>query len=49
MTYRLIEPSYVDYEGMTINQRNVTNFDERIIYSNRMQGEGDNGGCVKTP
>ena len=35
LTYRLIEPSYVDYEGMTINQRNITNFDERIIYSNR--------------
>lgn len=46
LTYRLIEPSYVDYEGMTINQRNITNFDERIIYSNRMQGEGDNGQCI---
>lgn len=46
VTYRLIEPSYVDYEGMSLVQRNVTDFDERIIYSNRMQGEGDNGQCI---
>lgn len=46
VTYRLIEPSYVDYEGMSLVQRNVTNFEEHIVYSNRMQGEGDNGQCI---
>ena len=34
ISYRLIEPSYVGYEVMTINQRNVTSFEENIIYNN---------------
>ena len=46
LTYRLIEPSYVDYEDMVLCQRDVTSFDERVLYSNRMHGEGDNGQCI---
>ena len=46
LTYRLIEPSYVDYEEMVLCQRDVTSFDERVLYSNRMHGEGDNGQCI---
>ena len=46
LTYRLIEPSYVDYEDMCLMQRNVSNFDELMLYSNRMQGDGDNGQCI---
>jgi hypothetical protein len=46
ITYRLIEPSYIDYEEMTLNQRNVTNFDERVIYNNMMLSDGDQGQCV---
>lgn len=46
ISYRLIEPSYVDYETLTINQRNLTNFDERIIYDNSSLSNGDNGQCI---
>ena len=46
ISYRLIEPSYVGYEVMTINQRNVTSFEENIIYNNYALSDGDNGQCV---
>ncbi len=46
LAYRLIEPSYICYETMTINQRNLTNFDEKIIYENSLLSDGDNGQCV---
>lgn len=46
ISYRLIEPSYVGYEVMTINQRNLTNFDENVIYNNYALSAGDNGQCV---
>ena len=34
ISYRLIQPSYVDYEDMDIRQRNVSDFDEHIIFHN---------------
>jgi hypothetical protein len=46
ISYRLIEPSYVTYETMTINQRNLTNFDEKVIYSNTLLSEGEQGQCI---
>jgi len=46
ITYRLIEPSYVDYEGMTLQQRDLTNFEEVVLYNNMMLSDGDNGQCV---
>lgn len=46
ITYRLIEPGYVDYEEMTICQRNLSNFEERQIYNNMMLSDGDNGQCI---
>ena len=46
ISYRLIEPSYVTYENMSINQRNLTNFDEKVIFSNRLLVEGDNEQCI---
>ena len=36
LTYRLIEPSYVAYEDLDIVQRNVTNFDEKVLVSNHL-------------
>lgn len=33
-SYRLIEPSYVQYAELTLNQRNLTNFDEKVIWNN---------------
>lgn len=46
VTYRLIPPSYVAYERLTINERNVTNFDERVLYDNMMLSDGSAGQCV---
>ena len=46
ISYRLISPSYVAYEMLSINQRNLTNFDEREIYNNMIiSGEAD-GQCI---
>lgn len=46
ITYRLIEPGYVDYEEMSINQRSLTSFEEKQVYNNMMLSDGDNGQCV---
>ncbi|MDR1762602.1 MAG: hypothetical protein LBR64_01420 [Dysgonamonadaceae bacterium] len=46
IAYRLIEPSYVTYESMSINQRNLTNFDEKIIFSSRILAKGEYGPCI---
>ncbi len=46
ITYRLIEPGYIDYEEMSINQRSLTSFDEKQVYNNMMLSDGDNGQCV---
>ena len=48
LSYRLICPSYVSYEELTINQRCLENYDERVIYDNMlcsMEGDG-NGQCI---
>ena len=46
VSYRLIDPSYVIYYRMAINQRDITTFDEREVYNNRLtDGEGQ-GQCI---
>lgn len=46
ISYRLIEPSYVTYEVMTINQRNLSNFEEKVIFDNTLLSSGNNGQCI---
>ncbi len=46
ISYRVISPSYVAYEMLSINQRNLTNFDEREIYNNMIISAEDNGQCI---
>lgn len=46
ISYRLIEPSYEVYEYMTINQRNLTNFDEDILYNNNTLTRNEEGHCI---
>ena len=46
LSYRLIEPSYVAYEEITINQRNITNYDVEVIYSSLPMSSGNDGQCV---
>ena len=34
LSYRLIFPSFISYEALTINQRCLENYDEGVIYDN---------------
>lgn len=45
-SYRLISPSYVAYEMLSINQRNLTNFDERELYNNMIISSERTGQCI---
>ncbi len=46
ISYRLIPPSYVAYELLTINQRNLTNFDETVIYNNMLVSNDVDAQCI---
>ncbi|MBO4800882.1 MAG: PD40 domain-containing protein [Bacteroidaceae bacterium] len=46
ITYRLIRPSYVTYEELTINERCLENFDERVVYENMRFEDSDQGQCI---
>ncbi len=46
ISYRMIEPSYEMYEYMTINQRNLTNFDEQVLYNNNTLARNEQGQCI---
>lgn len=46
ITYRLIRPGYITYEELTINERCLESFDERIVYENMSLNQGENGQCI---
>ena len=46
ISYRLIAPSYESYEALTINQRCLENYDERVIYDNMLCGFEKDGQCI---
>jgi hypothetical protein len=46
LSYRLISPSYVTYEELTINQRNLENYDEQVIYDNMLCATETKGQCI---
>lgn len=46
ISYRIIAPSYVTYEELSIRQRHIENFDEQIIYNNMLQGNDVDGQCI---
>ena len=46
ISYRLISPSYVTYEELTINQRCLENYEERVIFDNMLCSEGAQGQCI---
>lgn len=46
ISYRLIPPSYVCYEELTIQQRNLSNFDEEVIYNNMLSSTENSGSCI---
>ncbi len=47
ISYRLIQPSYVDYEDIYICQRRMSDFQETVIYDNRpFNKDATTGQCV---
>ncbi len=46
ISYRLIAPSYISYETLTINQRCLENYDESVIYDNFLCGFEKDGQCI---
>ena len=46
ISYRLIPPSAVSYEQLTINQRDLTTFREDVIYSNALVQHDKDGQCI---
>ena len=46
ISYRLIPPSYVAYERLSISQRNLSTFDEEIIYNNMLVTREPEGQCI---
>ena len=46
LSYRLIYPSFVSYEALTISQRCLENYDESVIYDNMLCGFEKTGQCI---
>lgn len=46
LSYRLIEPSYMQYAAMTINQRDLTSFDETVVFNNASPCDERRGYCI---
>lgn len=46
LSYRLIEPSFVQFSGMSINMRDLTSFDEELVYSTPHPCDVRRGQCI---
>ena len=46
LSYRMISPSYVSYEELTINQRCLETFDEQVIVDNMLCSTEAGGQCI---
>ena len=46
LSYRLISPSFVAYEELTLNQRCLENYDERVFVDNMLCSTEAGGQCV---
>ncbi len=46
ISYRLIAPSYVTYEDLTICQRNLENYSEKVLYGNMANSNERDGQCI---
>lgn len=46
ISYRLISPSYVTYEELTLNQRCLESYEERVMVDNMLCCTEENGQCV---
>ena len=46
ISYRLIAPSFIAYEALTINQRCLENYEESVIYDNMLCSFEKDGQCI---
>lgn len=46
ISYRVIYPSYIAYEMLSINQRCLNNFEESVIYNNMLVSNENVGQCI---
>lgn len=46
ISYRVIMPSVECYERLSINQRDLTSFSEKVIYANEMVQHDEKGQCI---
>lgn len=46
IAYRLIPPSFQTFGRLSLNQRNITNFKEKVIYSNSMASADEGLQCI---
>ncbi len=46
LSYRLIEPGYELYRQLGLYQRNLTNFDEHVIYENNRTFDEEHNHCI---
>ena len=46
LSFRLISPSYVTFEELTINQRCLESYEERVIYDNMLCSTEADGQCI---
>ena len=46
LTYRLIPPSFMSYQRLSINQRDLTSFKEKVVYANSMSAADDSRQCI---
>ena len=46
LSYRMISPSYVSYEELTINQRCLETFEEQVVVDNMLCSTESGGQCV---
>ncbi len=46
ISYRIIAPSYVTYEELSIRQREMATFDEQMVYNNMLLSTDKDGQCI---
>ena len=46
LTYRVIPPLFESYQRLTINQRDITTFSEKVVYANSMVSHGTQTQCI---
>ena len=46
LSYRLIMPSFISYEALTISQRCLENYDESVVYDNMLCSFETRGQCI---